>query len=120
MLSIEFLEWLLIIVLITIGSIAFNPHYEGIANLLTLGKWMVVVLLGMAVFGVIYFWIDERREERREQRAAAVRRARRMAIEAQHPGTRVTPLSGGRWLLTDLATGKTVGEISDAQASSPD
>jgi hypothetical protein len=36
---------------------------------------------------------------------------RRERIEARFPGARVTLLSGGKWLVTDIATGRTLCEI---------
>lgn len=65
-----------------------------ITGAVLVGPFALFLLIGILARPVITFM--------------AIRAARRrIAIEARYPRTRVTALSRGKWLVTDLDTGKT-------------
>lgn len=82
-------------------------------------KWfalvMLVLLAVLAIAGQIAMRIDAAKLKR-ERKAF---RARQEMMELRHPGTRATLLSSGRWLLTDIATGKTIGEVPKHNPTAP-
>jgi len=70
-------------------------------------QWLafgIAVLLGMAVMAAVASAWRQRRAAYRE--ACVVR-----PLAKQHPDTAITPLSNGRFLLTDLATGRALGDV---------
>ncbi|WP_199028822.1 hypothetical protein [Ralstonia sp. ASV6] len=76
-------------------------------------KWfglaVLVFFVVLGIAGEIRSRIDATKMKR-ERKAYLARQA---MMESRHPGTRATLLSSGLWLLTDIATGKTVGEVAD-------
>lgn len=82
------------------------PHKPDVRTLL----WVVASLAALLVIGVLLAMWRTARENRR-QRLAADREERIVrGLAVRHPGTRATRLSTGRYLLSDLVTGKAVGE----------
>ena len=65
-----------------------------IAVAFLVGPFALVLLIAIVARPVVTFMVI-----RAERRC--------IAIEARYPRTRVTALSGGKWLVTDLDTGKT-------------
>ncbi|WP_432262908.1 hypothetical protein [Cupriavidus sp. TMH.W2] len=96
---------------ITLYALQRDPAPLSASTMLAAVGWGVLPLAVVAALGALCHAIALRRA-RRAERAL---KAQQLAVAAAHPGARATPLSNGRWLLADLATGKTVGEV-DAPA----
>ena len=70
-------------------------------------QWLsigIAVLLGLAVIAAVATAWRQRRAAYREARAIR-------ALAKRHPDTTITPLSNGRFLLTDLASGRALGDV---------
>jgi len=83
-------------------------------------KWFGLAVLAflavVVIAGEIRLRIDAAKLKKEHRASLAKRKtflARQALVESRHPGTRATPLSSGLWLLTDIATGKTVGEVPE-------
>ncbi|MBN3776983.1 hypothetical protein G3O06_05290 [Burkholderia sp. Ac-20345] len=95
---VEIALWGLLEAIATFGIATYMGHSAKsaleITGALLVGPLVLFVLLGILARPVVTFMAI--RAERR-----------RIAIEARYPRTRVTALSRGKWLVTDLDTGKT-------------
>ncbi|WP_176000209.1 hypothetical protein [Burkholderia vietnamiensis] len=94
----EIALWGLLEAIATFGIATYMGHSAKsaleITGALLVGPLVLFVLLGILARPVVTF-IAIRAERRR------------ITIEARYPRTRVTALSKGKWLVTDLDTGKT-------------
>jgi hypothetical protein len=100
---------------LSIRTYHVNGHHMGGAMLVGFGSAIVVViglfLIG-AVLGLPFLVVEVVKESRHARRLKS--------IEDRYPGARVTALSGGRWLVTEIATGRTYCELdSDGLAVIP-
>lgn len=109
MLLYPFTVWLVtFLVIIVTYSLRTHPGMDFVLRSL---MWVAIGLLALGAVGGILHWRDLRRLRRAADREARIVRT----LALRHPGTRATPLSSGRYLLSDRVTGKAVGEadISD-------
>ncbi|MCA8197321.1 hypothetical protein [Burkholderia vietnamiensis] len=91
---------------LSIRTYQVNGHHIGGAMLVGLGS-AIVVVVGIFLIGVVLglpFLVVEVVKESRHARHMK-------AIEDRYPGARVTALRGGRWLVTEIATGRTYCEL---------
>ncbi|ASW03900.1 hypothetical protein [Paraburkholderia aromaticivorans] len=98
----EVAMWGLLEAIVTFGFATYMGHSAKsaleITGALLIGPLVLFLLIGILARPVVTFMAI--RAERR-----------RISIEARYPRTRVTALSSGNWLVTDLDTGKTRCEL---------
>lgn len=75
----------------------------------------VCLVVCLSLVGMLLLWLMEVAEEAERRRMESSRNK----IERLFPGTRATPLSTGNWLLTSIATGRTVREIKPGDMDNP-
>jgi membrane protein implicated in regulation of membrane protease activity len=79
---------------------------------LTLPWWKAtLILLAILVLIAILLAHREGAAERRNEESAR-REQMKTQLEGRYPGARATPLSTGHWLLTDIASGRTIAEVT--------
>jgi len=97
-----------IFVALAAKAIEAGAHWFG----LTLPWWeaTLVLLTVVVLIGILLAYRESAAEKRRNEEAAK-RGQMKAQLELQNPGARVTPLSSGGWLLTVIASGRTIREV---------
>lgn len=111
MLAMHFLLNFVVAYLAMLGSSLLLPPGERGDYALWISIGAALALTTIIVFGTIAGRIEQRRASLAGQKLDA----QCAAVAALHEDASVTPLSSGRFLLTDIRTGKTIAEV-DAPA----
>ena len=118
---IEVLPWLAIFTLAFYSAIArYSESKYSISGWESFKLFALIVLalcVIAAIVGAVVREIHKRIDAARLKKERKAFLARQAMVEDQHPGTRATLLSSGLWLLTDVVTGKAVGEVDDSSSA---
>lgn len=76
--------------------------------------WWVATLILLTILVLIAILLAHRERvvEKRRNEASAKRELTTLELESRYPEARVTLLSSGNWLLTDIASGRTIREVT--------